>query len=188
VTDDLWPEQAPTDDVDQTDTPDAAVAPASRLDRVREVLRLEGLAAAARARAAAVRDELDAEARAELAREGTAPTWRMADIGTVALPVSKEAIFVVDPAALLEWCRERHPQQVRTVHEVYPAYQNHLLTTCVIAEGVAADPETGEVVPGLAVRPGGVPRTLTIKPEMNVKAAFAQHGARWLDDILGGTQ
>lgn len=191
---DLWPEPVAvtTVDVDVDRGPDAADAtPAptvSRLDRVQEVLRLEGLAAAASARAAAVRAGLAEEARAEFVREGTAPSWRMADVGVVALPISKEAVFVADADALVKWCKERHPHQIRTREEIWPGFQTQLLADCVPAGDGAVDPKTGEVVPGLAVRKGGQPKTLTITAEGGVKRAYVEHGSRWLDDILGGAR
>lgn len=177
MTDDLWPEPV------ATETPASAPA-ASRLDRVREVLRLEGLAAAATARAAAVRAVLGEEARAELAREGTAPSWRMPDIGTVALPLSKEAVVVDGPEALLRWVKERHPEQIRTTEEVWPAFVAHLLASCTVAGDVAVDPKTGEAVPGLAVRKGGEPKALSITAAKDVKATFAAYGAALLDEVL----
>lgn len=179
MTDDLWPTPA----ANTTETP-AAAPTVSRLDRVREILRLEGLAAAASARAADVRSSLDAEARAEFSREGTAPSWRMTDIGNVVLPLSKEAVVVDGPGALLRWVKERHPEQIRTTEEIWPAFVTHLLASCTVAGDVAVDPKTGEAVPGLTVRKGGEPKTLSITAAKDVKATFAAYGAALLDDIL----
>lgn len=179
------PDEMHEDDADLWPAPVAAVAPTrSRLDRVRDVLRLEGLAAAATARAADVRASLGEEARAELDREGTAPSWRMADIGTVALPLSKEAVVVVDADALVRWVKERYPEQIRTREEIWPGFQTYLLNNCVPLGDVAGDPETGEAVPGLAVRKGGEPKTLTITAAKDVKATFAAYGAVLLDEAL----
>lgn len=85
----------------------------NRTERVQEVLRLEGLADAAKRRAAEHRAALDADARAELEREGTAPSWRLPDIGTVALAVSKQAPVVADIEALTAWCLARYPGRSR---------------------------------------------------------------------------
>lgn len=155
-----------------------------RDERVREVLRLEGLAAAAYRRAAQHRAELDREARAELEREGTAPSWRLPDIGTVALPLSKEAAVVADVGDLAKWVAARYPTEVEQVRQVRPAFQTALLQRVVCTDDVVVDPETGEVIPGLAVRPGGVPKTLTITASRDAKAVFAAHGDQLLDAIL----
>lgn len=157
----------------------------NRTDRVREVLRLEGLAAAAVARAGAHRAELDREAREELAREGTAPSWRLPDIGTVALPISKEAPVISDVGALLKWVEVRHPSEVETVRQVRVAFQAALLKRVDCDGEVVLDPETGEVIPGMTVRPGGMPKTLTITASRDVKDAFAIGGGRLLDYLDG---
>lgn len=162
--------------------------PMNRRERFVEVLRLEGLAAAAKARANTLRDALEAEACAEHERDGTAPTWRVADLGTVTLPVSKESVVVADHAALLRWCKERHPEQVHTVEEVYASFQGALLATCVIVGDVAALPDTGEVVPGLAVRPGGQPGSLTLRPGTGVRRWFQQLGEAALRHLDVGEQ
>lgn len=158
----------------------------NRRERFSEVLRLEGRGAAARARAAALRSALEEEARTEYDRDGTAPTWRMRDLGTATLPISKETVMVVDPGALLKWCKERHPHQVHTVEEVYPSFQAVLAAHCVAAGDVAALPDTGEVVPGLAVRPGGQPGSLTLRPATGVRWLYQQFGERWLAEHPGG--
>lgn len=152
-------------------------------DRFKEVLLLEGYATAATAAAKALRDELDTEARTEFERTGAAPTWRMADLGTATLPVSKEAVAVADIGALLAWTKERHPEQIRTVEEVHAAFQGWLMANCIVAEGRAVHPETGEVVPGLTVRPGGVPRTLSFRPEPATRALFVEYGEAMLAHV-----
>jgi hypothetical protein len=178
MTDELWPEPVPADPINGP----------SRRERFHYVMRLEGLASAAKAAADKVRADLDEEARTEFQRTGAAPTWRMADIGIAALPVTKEAVVVSDVQALLGWCRANRPEQIRTVEEIEPAFEAWLLQNCVVSGNKAVHPETGEVMPGLAVRPGGQPRSLSFRPDPGVKAAFGEHGARWLLDILGGSQ
>jgi hypothetical protein len=181
---DLWPDPVTATTVDVT--PPSA----SRLDRVREILRLEGLAAAASARAAAVRAALQDEARAEYAREKTAPSWRMPDVATVSLAISKETIVVSDADALITWVKERHPHQIRTVttEQIWPGFQTQLLADCVPTDDGdrAVDPKTGEIVPGVAVRKGGEPKSLSITAARAVKETFAAYGAQLLDDILNG--
>src|SRR4051812_35331628 len=115
-----WPAPAPA-------TTEPAAAVMSRFDRVREVLRLEGLATAAKTRAGEHRQALEDDARAELAREGAAPTWRITDVGTITLPVTAAGLVVDNPAAVLAWCKERHPEQIETVELVRSAYLAALL-------------------------------------------------------------
>lgn len=158
----------------------------NRADRVSHILQLEALAAAARARALVMRSDLADEATTELEREGAAPTWRLPEIGTVSMPLSKETVVVADPAALLAWCQERHPEQIRQVAEIYPAALTALLDRAVPDAGVVLDPATGEIIPGLAVRPGGVPGALTIRTERDAKAAYAAAGAHLLDQLMPG--
>lgn len=156
----------------------------NRVDRVREVMRLEGLAQAAYRRAAGHRTELEREARTELEREGTAPSWRLPNIGTVALPLSKEAPVIADIDALAEWVQQRHPSEIEHRRQVRPAFQAALLQHVTCADGVVIDPETGEVIPGLAVRPGGVPKALTIVASRDAKAILAANADVLLDAIL----
>ena len=172
MTEDLWPD------------PEPAPAPTVRA-RFDHVLRLEGLATAAKAAADAARAELDEEARGEYRRTGAAPTWRMPEFGTATLPLSKETVAVADINALLGWCRVNAPEQIRTVEEVRPLFQMWLTQNCVVVDGAAVHPSTGEVVPGLTVRAGGQPRSLSFRPEPAVRAAFVEHGEHWLADILG---
>ncbi|MEU4590072.1 hypothetical protein [Micromonospora aurantiaca (nom. illeg.)] len=155
----------------------------NRTERVQEILRLEGLADAAKKRAAAARAQLDAEARAELDREGTAPSWRLPDIGTVALAVSKEAPVIADIEALTKWCRERHPGEVETVHQIRASFQTALLQR-VLCEGDVVVDVSGEIVPGMAVRVGGVPQSLSIRPSRDARAVFAAAGEHLLDVLL----
>jgi hypothetical protein len=156
----------------------------NRTERLQEVLRLEGLAAAASARARVYRDELSLEARDELAREGSAPTWRVPDLATITLAVSKETPYVADDWLLLQWCKDRYPDQVETVEQVRGTFRSSLLVSGIISGESVVDSLTGEVVPGLAVRPGGVAQSLTIRPSHAAKEVFAAIGERLLDDVL----
>lgn len=155
----------------------------NRTDRVREILRLEGLADAAKKRAAEHRAALDAEARTELEQHGTAPSWRLPDIGTVTLPLTKEAPVIADIEALTKWCLERHPDEVETVHQVRASFQAALLARVVCDGDVVVDPATGEIVPGVAVRVGGVPQSLSIRPSRTARAAYAAAAAELLDGL-----
>lgn len=171
MNDSMWPEPAPDP------------APMSRADRVSEVLRLEGLAAAANARAAAYREQLQTEAVNELRREGAAPTWRIGDVGTITLPTSTEGVVVTDAAALLAWCKERYPTEVETVEQVRASFQKALLGRLLRSDGLAVDGETGEVVPGLTVRPAGQPKTIQFRIENDTKSLYVKHGEQLLDQL-----
>lgn len=144
----------------------------NRAEMTRRVLLLEAAAAECKARAAKVRADLDADARAELAEQGTAPTWRLADVGTWSLPVSKEAPTVTDGAALVEWCKHRYPSEI--VEVINPAFQSALLARLSPVGEAVVDPATGEVVPGLGVRPGGQPLALRFKPAGDARAVADQ--------------
>lgn len=156
----------------------------NRVERLQELFRLEGLITAARERVTDHRAALGAEAAGEYEREGMAPTWRWPDLGTVILPVSKETPVVADPEALVEWCRQRHPSELETLVQIRPAFQAALMHRVSPSGDVVID-VTGEVVPGLAVRAGGVPKALTIRPTSDATALFAAVGRRTLDDLLG---
>jgi hypothetical protein len=165
----------------------------NRQDLITRTLMLEQVAAEARARAAKLREELAADARAELAEQGTAPTWRIPDIGTVTLPVSKETVYVSDEQALLEWVKAQpgDPTDViETVERLKPWYVHDLLTLVEgIAEDVVIEPDTGESIPGLRMRPGGVPGSLSFRPSRDAQAVARAAAEKLVGDIelaLGG--
>lgn len=161
----------------------------NRFEMIRQTLMWEQVAAAARAKAAKFREELDAAARAEYAEQGTAPTWRLPDIGTVSLPVSKETIYVTDEAVLVEWAKRDWPGEVVTVEKIRPAFLRVLLETVAVAAGeVAVDAGSGEIIPGLAVRAGGTPQALSFRPSSAAKevaAVGAQHLVESLEQSIG---
>jgi hypothetical protein len=160
----------------------------NRSDRLQQIMRLEALAAAAKTAAADHRAELGAEAAAEFEREGTAPTWRLSDLGTITLPVSKETAYVSDARAFVEWCALRYPSEVETIAQLRPAFQAALLARLHLEGSSAVDPATGEEVPGLAVRPGGIPKSLTIRATPEAGAVFAEVGRQMLERLLAPTE
>ena len=160
----------------------------NRSDRLQQILRLEALAAAAKTAAAEHRAELGAEAAAEFEQHGTAPTWRLSDLGTITLPISQPAAYVTDAQAFVEWCVLRYPSEVETIAQVRSAFQAALLARLHLEGSSAVDPATGEEVPGLAVRPGGIPKSLTIRPSSEAGAVFAEVGRQDLAWLLGGAQ
>lgn len=144
----------------------------NRADTVRGVLLWEGVADAAKAKAAAFREQLNADARNEYDEQGTAPTWRLKDIGTVTLPLSTETPYVADLDALTKWAAERYPDQIETITQLRAAFVAALLARVEVDEGQVIDTTTGEIVPGVGVREGGLPKALSIRPAAAAKTVI----------------
>jgi hypothetical protein len=160
----------------------------NRAEMTRRVLLLEAAAAELKTRAATIRADLGASARTEHAEQGTAPTWRLQDIGTWTLPVSKEAVYVADEAALLEWVKAepaRLDEVVETIERVKPWYVAELLRLVRIVEEQVID-DDGTIVPGLAVRPGGVAQTLSFRADPLAKAVAADAAGKLVNDLAAG--
>lgn len=155
----------------------------NRRQQVEAIVRLEGVAAAAAARAATLRAELEADAKAELAEQGAAPTWRIPGVGTVLLSVSKEAPVITDETALTAWVAERHPSEVETIEQIRPAFRAALLRLSQCDGDKVAHPATGEPIPGMTVRPGGVPRSLSFRLDNAVKQAAAADADVMLESL-----
>lgn len=153
---------------------------------IRQTLLWEQVAAAARAKAAKFREELTADAQAEYAEQGTAPTWRLPDIGTVTLPVSRDTVYVADEHALIEWVHRNAPEEIETTYRVRPAYVTALLDSVHAVDGldgyVVADNE-GTVIPGLAVREGGQPGSLSFRPSPDAKRVAAAGAERLVESL-----
>jgi hypothetical protein len=157
----------------------------NRFERAKEIARREALGAAWAASAKTLRQELADEAVAEFEANGNGVTWTMRDLGRVTLPLSEEAAYVANIDDLLKWVRVRHPEHVETVEQVRPAFQSWLLGNAQIAEGGAVvDPETGEVISGMAVREGGRPKALTITIARDAKALLASYAEREVAEAL----
>lgn len=155
----------------------------TRFETIRRTLIWEQVAAAAKARAAALREELTADARAEYAEQGTAPTWRLPDIGTVTLPVSKQSVYVADEAAVTEWVKAHYPEEVETLERVRPAFLGALLAAVEPAGDVVCVPLSGAVIPGLAVRAGGQPQSLSFRPSTAARAVAAAGAEQLLQGV-----
>jgi hypothetical protein len=160
----------------------------NRTERLTQIMRLEALATAAKKAATEQRAELGAEAAREFEQHGTAPTWRMADLGTISLPVSKPAAYVADAQAFVAWVAERYPTEVETIAQVRPAFQSSLVARLHLEGTSAVDTATGEEVPGLGVRPGGIPLSLTIRPSSEATAVFGEVGRQMLARLLEPAQ
>lgn len=155
----------------------------NRFEKIRQVLLWEQVAAAARAKAAVHRDELTQDAQAEYAEQGTAPTWRLPDIGTVSLPVSTERVVVADEPTLTAWVAAFHPDEVETLTRVRPAFLTALLAECRGDEGGVVWMREGALVPGLAVRPGGQPQSLSFRPSPDAKRVAAAGAERLVESL-----
>jgi hypothetical protein len=142
----------------------------NRSEVTRAVLWLDQIASRAKAEATRLRAELEIEARNEWAEHGAAPTWRLPDIATVSLSVSKEAAYVEDRKAFTEWVGRRHPSEI--VPSVRLAWEQDFLSRLLVDDGYALSVE-GERIPGLGVRPGGRPVGITIRATTEAKAVYA---------------
>lgn len=150
----------------------------NRAEMTRMILTWEAVAARAQTMAAELRIQLDTAARAELEEQGTAPTWRMPDLATVTLPVSKPSVVVADQTALTKWAALRLPGEVELA--IRPASLRALLRQVDADGDLIYLRDGGEVVPGLEVRPGGQPKALSIRAD---PAGMAQISAE-ADDIM----
>lgn len=160
----------------------------NRFEMARRVLLLEAAAAECKRRAAEVRAGLDEQARKELAEQGTAPTWRVPDVGTLSLPVSQETVYVKDEAALLAFVKTVEmdtAEAVETVERIKPWYIGELLKAVRVADGQVID-DLGTVIPGLAVRPGGQPMALSFRPNHDAKQVAAEAAGKLVDELAAG--
>ena len=162
----------------------------NRADLVKTILLHEQLAAASRDRAAAARAELTAQAAAEYEREGMAPSWKLPDVGRVVLPTTEATPVVTDEAALLKWVAHRFPGEIEEILQIRPAFAAALTKALIVDGDLVVFPETGEVVDGYTVRPGGVARSLTITPTAEAKGVARLYAEGLLDrfaaDLTGG--
>lgn len=147
----------------------------NRADVVKGVLLWEGVEKAAKKKAAALREQLNADARSEYEEQGTAPTWRLPDIGTVILPLTTETPYIADIEAFTKWTKERHPEQVEHIEQLRTTFVAALLARVELDDGQVIDTTTGEIVPGIGVREGGLPKSLSITPGKTARLLIAAH-------------
>ena len=136
----------------------------NRADMVRSIITWEQVAQEALRRARELREQLTAQAQLELADQGTAPTWRMPGLATVTLPVSTAAAVVTDPVALTTWASVRMPHAVEIVTQMRSANLRALLAAVDLTGELPAT-EDGELIPGVVIRPGGIPKALTVRTD-----------------------
>ena len=152
----------------------------NRGDLVKQAIFWDQVAAAAKAEGAEIRAMLYADAKADFEEHGTAPTWRIPDLATVAAAVSHQSVYVADEPTFAAWVAKRYPTEIET--RVRPAFVELVLKSANV-DGTLVSYEDGEVVPGLAVRPGGEFAGVSIRATREAKEVFsalASHGLREL--------
>ena len=152
----------------------------NRTDLIKAIVWLDQLVAQAKAESSKLRLELMADARAEFEEQGTAPTWRIPDLATVAAAVSHSTAYVADEPAFTAWVAKRYPTEIE--RRVRPVFTELVLKSANV-DGTLVSYEDGEVVPGLAVRPGGEFAGVSIRATREAKEVFsalASHGLREL--------
>lgn len=160
----------------------------NRAEMTRRVLLLEAAARQCAKQAKALKEEMGKAALKEFNDEGTRPVWELRDIGTWSLPLSHEAVFVADEAALLAWAKSdpvRAKEVVETVERLRPWFVVGLLRDTRVIDGQPVDNE-GTVIPGLAVKPGNVPGTLSFTAASDAKAVADQVADKLVADLTAG--
>lgn len=131
----------------------------TRAQAVEAVLACDAIAAAAKERAGIYRAFLQGQAGQEYRDQGTAPSWKIPAVGRVTLPITEPTVFVENEAALTAWVQAHHPEHVYAV--VRGAFVEHLRKTALVDDDTVLTPD-GEPIPGLACRPGGSPKSVSI--------------------------
>lgn len=147
-------------------------------DDTRTILLLEAFADEARRLASERRAALTVRARKQLETEKIAPAWHLPQVAKVTLGVTKAAAFIADAAKFAAWVAARFPDQMEQT--IRPAFSDQLLKSLALEGESAVHLETGEIVPGIAVRKGGQPANLSVKPEPGIKHELAATVARML--------
>jgi hypothetical protein len=164
----------------------------NRMQQISAILWLEQLAAEATRQAATIRSEIQDDAVKEYRDTGAAPTWRWQDLARVTLPVSQSGVQVSDPKAFLAWVEKHYPGEivVETIRTIRTSWMKVFLDRVwKQSDGeVLADPEGGAKVDGLAVKAGGVPKSIAITADATAKHVFgqlAEHGLKELAAAKG---
>lgn len=148
------------------------------------VVMLDALAERIRDQANELRSDLNSYAQTEYQRTRAGVTWRYQGLANVVLPLTKQAAYVDDAAALLDWVKRSQPDQVETTEQVRQAFIKYLLGA-VVCEHDAAYLD-GEEVPGLAVRLGGRPKPVAVTPSAEAKALFRDLAGEALRQLAAG--
>ncbi len=149
----------------------------TRADLAHRALFWDAVAGEAKTRAGVARKELDAQAKAEFAATGAAPTWRVPGVGTIPLSLTQDTVVVDDEHTYLEWVAEHHPSEVETVRRVRPAFDE------VLRKSLAQEPRD---VPGLRFVPGGQPKGISVRASADAKASAGALAVQFLDAPGGG--
>ncbi|MER5327062.1 hypothetical protein [Streptosporangium roseum] len=86
-------------------------------------------------------------------------------IATITLIDPQPAVVVADEDAFTAWVAANHPSEVETLVRVRPGWQREFLAHLAHLAALApiADPDTGEVIPGLAAVPALAPRSFSLR-------------------------
>lgn len=149
-------------------------------DDVRNILILEAFATEATRIAATKRIALNEQARQQLETEGVAPSWTLPGVAKVGLSFTKQAAAVTDMVKLTDWMVAKHHDLTETIVQIRPTQLTRFLAELSTEDGVPVDKETGEIVPGITIRPGGQPKSLSVIPDPGVKVTISDQVAQML--------
>ena len=162
----------------------------NRTETTVAIVWLDLLAAKAKDEAAKLRADLEADARAEYDSGNGVPSWRVPDICTVSGSVSKQSVVVENEAAFLAWVKTRYPDAIRTVESVSSHWRDAFLDRAEVDAETVSDPATGEVVPGVKVRPAGRFLGISVRTSTGAKqvlGAAAHEGLKHAALVAGPT-
>lgn len=139
----------------------------NRTEKIEGIIYWESVAAQATARAKLLRASLENEAREEYVREGTAPAWK-APMAGATLPLTAAEYRVTDERAFAKWVQANRPEHIQTVTRVYDSFQKVFLAD-MLTRGDVPCTDQGEIVPGVEYVPGGIPKSIQIRPKPGVR-------------------
>lgn len=138
-----------------------------RADIIKNLILLGQVADRVKARIGDLRLELETQARAEYEQQGMAPAWTLPGVATCTLGITDTTIAVSDEKALVAWLERNRPDEVETIARPRDAGLKALI------DGAETDGEIvhfgGDVIPGLAVIPGGTPKGITVRATSGAK-------------------
>lgn len=149
-------------------------------EETRRILILEAFAKEANLLASEGRARLRKQAVEQLNSDGVAPSWTLPQIATVTLGTTTGGVYVDDDAKLTAWVQQIAPDQIRQVPEVSAEFMASLLKTVTVDGDLIVWPDTGEIVPGLKVKPAGEPKNLAIVPKPGVRGVLDSRVAEML--------
>lgn len=153
----------------------------NRRDVITAAAFYEAAAADAKARARGLRDMLAADAAAELAEQGTAPTWR-SDVARVSASVNRRRAAIVNDTAFAQWVAKNYPTAV-VPHVVEDWRDRFLKGLDWEDDGTVSDPRDGQVVAGVAVQAGGDLRSVSVVVDADAKPVLAELARQAVDRI-----